>query len=128
LSKRAAKLVEIANLEKTLSAVTTAKPVSEEIDAVRRLIAGLDRLSPSDRYAARERINGGLQRLFGAIVINPETGRVVVRLDKPPYGNSAVRSITVVDSMPEGAKRLTGAKNVLAALKAGHMVGMSRLT
>ena len=56
-------LADLARLERELGLVQRAKPRTEDIDAIKRLIAGLDRLKGGDLYGTRARINAGLARL-----------------------------------------------------------------
>jgi hypothetical protein len=115
------KLAEITALERQLQ---PAEPINEQIVAVQRLIAGLDKPSARERFAMRAKINAGLLALVrGGMIISP-AGDVTINLS-PVGGPRPYRQIIVEPTVPDGAIELRTADEVMAAAKAGHRVGMA---
>jgi hypothetical protein len=119
--QHSAKLAEIADLEEQLQRQTQ---VGEQGMTVRRLIAGLPRLPAVERRAVRTRINAGLRRLLrGGVMISPN-GDIDIYFS-PSGRPGPYREIHLVPAVPDGAVVLETAEQVLAAVKAGHRVGVA---
>jgi hypothetical protein len=112
-AQHGAKLAQIAELEKQLKAARNGPSVDEQITAVRALIAGLDGLPVSQRYATRARINAGL-RGFLTVTCKP-SGDVLIRLGTP--NEREPRTLVVTDLVSPGTAQLTTMDAVLAALR-----------
>lgn len=65
-------LAAISEMENDLGRMQRAKPRTEEMLALKTLIGGLDRLPPTELYAARAKINGGLSKLLSSVVVTKE--------------------------------------------------------
>lgn len=107
-SDYATKLADVAKLEKAATAATVARPLAEEMEAVRRLIAGLDRVSTCDRYATRAKINDGLKRLLKAVTFLSDGSHTVTLADgftlPQTYQTTGVNSFGVTYSVGDPRK------------------------
>ena len=73
------KLPQIVKLERELTAIKSAKPINDQINAVRRLTSSMmDGLSDRDRVAARAKIAATLPSIIQKIVFKPD-GSVAVK-------------------------------------------------
>jgi hypothetical protein len=82
----------------------------------------MDSLTGDARVALRTKLNSDLRQLFDAIIFRGD-GSVFLKAGSSPLTDDA-RFITVCEP-PADAEYLTTAEDVLAAIRAGHQVGMS---
>jgi hypothetical protein len=73
-------VADLAAMERELGAVSRRKPRTEDLETLKRLIAGLGGLEADAMYQARARINAGLKRLLDAVMVTGET--VTLRLTR----------------------------------------------
>jgi uncharacterized coiled-coil protein SlyX len=120
-SRHSAKMAKIAELEEQLR---RHGQIGEQVMTVRRLIKTQHRLPAEERLAIRSRINAGLRRCIrGGLLISPD-GNIEIRLSAPG-GRRPYREIHLVPTVPDGASRLETVEEIMAAVKAGHRVGMA---
>jgi Resolvase, N terminal domain/Recombinase/Recombinase zinc beta ribbon domain len=113
-----AKMVEIEELERQSRRLGEA-PQAERLADIRRSFETMDSLIGDARDTLRTKLNADFRRTFKSMIFRPD-GRIVFSFDA-----GTEREILLVDQTPADADRLTTAEQVLAALGAGHQMGMA---
>jgi hypothetical protein len=119
--EHSAKLTEIAHLEDRLQ---PQRQIGEQALTVRRLIASLPQLPVQERLSIRTRISAGLRRIIQGGVLFSPNGDIGIHIS-PLEGPGPHRELHFVPTVPHGAVVLETAEQVLAAVKAGHKVGVA---
>jgi hypothetical protein len=120
-AEHGAKLKLVADLELAYRKIAT-EPRDQQLVRAWALIDSIDTLTGDARVALRTKLNSDLRQLFDAIIFRGD-GRVMLKAASSPLTDDA-RFITICEP-PDDAECLTTAEEVLAALKAGHEVGMA---
>jgi DNA invertase Pin-like site-specific DNA recombinase len=112
---------EVTKLEKELrglSAVSKDQHVAE----INAMIARMDTLESTARDELRAKLNADLRRIINSIQFQADGSVQILLFSATPA--TADRSVQIIEP-PADAIRLTTADEVLQAVAAGHLVGMS---
>jgi hypothetical protein len=90
------KLSQVRRLESAIAAKRNEKPASEEFEAMRRLVTGLNGLPEAKRIETRSMIAGALPAIVKALTFDPTGNMTLTTVDDLPASLPATRDGDVV--------------------------------